>query len=286
MTSRTRTFEFLVIGGTGKTGRRVAQRLTSAGHPVRLASRTSPTRFDWDDESTWPAALEGVRAAYVTFAPDLAVPGATERIAAFGAAARDHRLDRVVLLSGRGEPAAQAAEQAMFDSGPDTTVVRGSFFAQNFSEHFLLDAVLDGVIALPAGDVAEPIVDADDIAEVAVAALTGAIGTGRVYELTGPRLLTFHDVAAVLSRATGRDITYVDVPAAEYAALATGAGVPAQEATMLADLFAHIFDGHNASVADGVVEALGRPATAFADFAARAAATGVWIPRADRGAVA
>ncbi len=89
---------------------------------------------------------------------------------------------------------------------------------QNFTEGYLLDPVREGVIALPAGDVAEPFVDVDDIADVAVAALTEDGHTGRLYELTGPRLLTFAEVAAELSKATGRDIVYVPLGIEEYAA--------------------------------------------------------------------
>jgi uncharacterized protein YbjT (DUF2867 family) len=275
-TSRSTPTRFAVIGGAGKTGRRVAERLSAAGHEIRLASRSTTPAFHWDDPTTWPEAIEGVDAAYVAFAPDLTVPGTDRVLAASGAAARAHGVQRLVLLSGRGEPAAKAAEEALAAAGVETTVVRCSFFAQNFSEHFLLHAVLDGIIALPAGDVAEPIVDADDIADVAVAALTGTIPTGGVYELTGPRLMTFHDVADDLSAATRRRVVYIDVTTEDYVEAASAAGVPADEAEMLADLFTHIFDGHNATLATGVAEALGRPARDFRDYAAVTAATGVW----------
>ena len=276
MTNNTDHRPTLIIGGHGKTGRRVAERLAAAGRATRIASRSTTPAFDWNDRSSWPAVLDGVGHAYLTFQPDLAVPGTTEIITALGAAARTHGLDHLVLLSGRGEPEAQACERALADSGVPTTVVRCSFFAQNFSEHFLVAAVAQGVIALPAGEVTEPIVDADDIAEVAAAALLGRIPIGRVYELTGPRLLTFHDVAADLSAATGRPIAYLPVSPAEYVAAAIEDGVPADEARMLGELFAHIFDGHNSTLATGVTEALGRPARDFAAFAERAAAAGAW----------
>lgn len=266
----------LVVGGRGKTGRRVVARLQQRGLPVRPVSRTTAIRFDWDEPTTWPAALAGIDRAYVTYVPDLAVPGAYDRLVDFGALARELGVGKLVLLSGRGEPEAQRSEGALLGSGVDTTVVRCSFFAQNFSEHFLVDAVRAGTFALPAGDVAEPIVDADDIADVAVAALTEPGHAGLVHELTGPRLLTFHDVAAELSRATGRTVEYRPVTTDEYVDEATAVGVPPEEAAMLAELFAHIFDGHNASLADGVERALGRPARDFATFAHAAAATGVW----------
>ncbi len=266
----------LVVGGHGKTGRRVAERLTALGRDVRAVSRSTTPAFDWNDPDTWPAALAGTRAAYVTYQPDIAFPGATDAIASFATVANAHGVERLVLLSGRGEPAAQACEQIVLASGIPTTIVRCSFFAQNFSEHFLRDAVVEGLIAFPAGAAREPVVDADDIADVAVRALTEPGHEQRVYELTGPRLLSFTEMAAVLSEATGREIEYLPITADEYAAGAIEAGLPAAEASMLASLFRYIFDGHNESVTQGVSDVLGRPATDFTVFAAEAAATGVW----------
>src|SRR6187200_1423822 len=257
----------LVIGGHGKTGRRVAERLAAAGRATRVVSRSTDVPFDWHHESTWGPALAGTSSAYVTFQPDITVPGALEILTAFAATARERGLDHIVLLSGRGEAQAEAAEAAIAASGVKTTIVRCAFFAQNFSEGFLSDEVQDGVFALPAGDVTEPIVDIDDVADVAVSALLGLIPTGRVYECTGPELLTFHDMAVDLSKATGRTITYLPVDTQEYTVAAAAAGVPADEAEMLGDLFAHIFDGHYSSFTFGIQEALGRPARSFADFA-------------------
>ncbi len=266
----------LVVGGHGKTGRRVAERLTALGRDVRAVSRSTTPAFDWNDPDTWPAALAGTRAAYVTYQPDIAFPGATDAIASFATVANAHGVERLVLLSGRGEPAAQACEEIVLASGIPTTIVRCSFFAQNFSEHFLRDAVVEGLIAFPAGAARESIVDADDIADVAVRALTEPGHEQRVYELTGPRLLSFTEMASILSDATGREIAYLPTTPDEYAAAAIDAGLPAAEASMLASLFEHIFDGHNESVTQGVADVLGRPATDFTVFAAAAAATGVW----------
>ena len=266
----------LVIGANGKTGRRVAARLAAAGHAVRAVSRSTTPSFDWYDTVTWPAALEGTSRAYITFQPDIAVPGAPAIFEEFARTAAAHGLDRLVLLSGRNEPTAEVCERILLESSIDTTVVRCSFFAQNFSEHFLVGAVMEGVIALPAGDVREPIVDVDDIAEVAVQALTEDGHAGRVHELTGPRLLSFHDVAADLSAATGREIVYLPVTPEQYVVGAIDAGVPTEEAEMLGELFAQIFDGRSESLANGVADALGRPARDFADFAAAAAAAGAW----------
>lgn len=267
----------LVLGGTGKTGRRVAHRLTVLDHPWRIGSRAARPPFDWTDRSTWAPALDGVDSAYVTYYPDLAFPGAVEAVQAFTELAVSSGVGRLVLLSGRGEPMAEASERVVQTSGADWTIVRCSWFMQNFSEGYLLDAVLEGVIALPIADVPEPFVDVDDIADVVVAALTQEGHTGKLYELTGPRLLTFADVAAELSKATGRDITYVPVTAGQFAAGAREQGVPEDEIEGLNGLFAEVLDGRNAHLADGVRQALGRPARDFSDYAAANAPT--WTAR-------
>ncbi|MCF6473717.1 NmrA family transcriptional regulator [Nonomuraea sp. MG754425] len=267
----------LVLGGTGKTGRRIADRLTALGLPVRAGSRSADPAFDWQDRGTWEAALDGVTSVYLSYYPDLAFPGAYDDIKAFTELAVRGGVRKLVLLSGRGEPEAEASERTVQESGAEWTVVRCSWFMQNFTEHFLLGPVLDGVIALPAADVPEPFVDVDDIADVAVAALTEDGHAGRLYELTGPRLLTFADVAAELSEATGRPISFVRVTPEEYVGAAVAEGLPEEEALGLAALFTEILDGRNARVADGVRQALGRPARDFADFA-RANAP-IWKPR-------
>jgi uncharacterized protein YbjT (DUF2867 family) len=201
----------LVVGGTGKTGRRVAERLQARDLPVRIGSRSGAPPFDWEDRSTWAPALQGTAAAYVSYFPDLAVPGAPEAIAAFAEQALAAGTRRLVLLSGRGEEEAQRAEQALAETDAEWTIVRCSWFSQNFSESYLLEPVLAGEVVLPAGDVPEPFVDADDIADVAVAALTQEGHAGRLYELTGPRLLTFADAVGEIARASGREIRFMPV---------------------------------------------------------------------------
>ncbi|MGW8698977.1 NmrA family NAD(P)-binding protein [Streptomyces eurythermus] len=266
------TAPILVIGATGKTGRRVVERLQGLGRPARSGSRSSEIPFVWEDESTWEAALDGVSAAYVTYYPDLAFPGAKEAVERFAAFAVERGVRRLVLLSGRGEEGAVAGEDGLKASGCDWTVVRANWFNQNFSESFFLDPVRSGELALPTGDAVEPFVDADDIADVVVAALTDDRHIGKTYELSGPRLLSFHDVARELSAATGRTITYIPVSADDYRAALRELG----EAEEFADLFTLIVDGRNASLVPGVREALGRGPKDFADYAKEAAATGVW----------
>ncbi|MCX4445736.1 NmrA family transcriptional regulator [Streptomyces sp. NBC_01789] len=271
----------LVTSGTGKTGRRVVERLTARGVPVRVGSRRSEIPFDWADESGWEAALSGAEAAYVAYVPDLGAPMAPAAMTAFGEAARRCGVRRLALLSGRGEPDAVVAEEALRAAAGDAelTVVRSAFFTQNFSEGALLDGVLGGELVFPAGDTAEPFVDADDLADVAAAALCGEGVAGSVVELTGPRALTFTEVAAEIAAATGREVRYVALTGAEYEEMLVGFGAPREEAAFLAGLFTSLLDGHNAAVTDGVKRALGRDPKSFTEFAAEAAREGFWSVR-------
>ena len=266
----------LVIGSTGKTGRRIVQRLSEKGQAVRKGSRQSDPPFDRGDQSTWDAVLDGVTAAYISYAPDLAIPGATDAIRAFVEGAVGHGVRRLVLLSGRGEEEAQRCELIIQRADIEWTVVRASWFCQNFSEGAFLDMVLAGEIALPAGEVGEPFVDADDIADVAVAALTEDGHDGQVYELTGPRLLTFAEAVDEIACATERAIRYVQIPPEAFAAGVAEAGLPEDIAWLLDYLFATVLDGRNASLGDGVQKALGREPRDFSDYARETAATGIW----------
>jgi len=265
----------LVVGATGKTGRRIVERLRARDVPVRIGSRASNPPFDWEDRSTWAAALEGASAAYVSYYPDLAVPGAPEAVGAFARQALASGTRRLVLLSGRGEEEAQRAEVVLQESGAEWTIVRCSWFNQNFDESNFLDLVLSGEVALPAGDVGEPFVDVEDIADVAVAALTEEGHENRLYELTGPRLLTFAQAVEEIAVATGRDIRYEQISMEQMTSVLAEQEVPAEVVEMLTYLFAEVLDGRNAELADGVQRALGREPRDFADFARDAAATGV-----------
>ena len=265
----------LVIGSTGKTGIRIARTLSKRGYSVRHGSRNSDIPFDWDRPETWPAALAGVSSAYVSYFPDLAFPGAPEKIEALTKAAAAAGVKRLVLLSGRGEVHAVHCEDIVRNCGLDYTLVRASWFAQNFSEGYLRDPVLGGMVALPAGDVREPIVDIDDLADVAVAALTEDHHAGQLYEITGPRLLSFAEAAAELSVATGYEVRYLPITFDQFHAAMTGIG-----GQMVADVFTEIcrevLDGRNEWVGDGVQRALGREPRDFADFCSAAAASGAW----------
>ena len=265
-----------VIGATGKTGRRVAAGLEARGIAVRRFSRTSATPFLWEDEGTWEAALEASSAAYVTFHPDLAVPGSADVVAALAKRGRDLGVERMVLLSGRGEPAAQEAEMALLAELPGSAVVRCAWFMQNFSEGMLRDAVLGGTISLPGpGSAVEPFVDADDIAAVAVVALSEPGQEGVVHELTGPSPISL-DEAATLSEAIGKHVAYQQVPVVQFADQLGRLGVPREDGIWLGELFQGLLDGRNAHPTDAVERVLGRPPTTLAEWANHAATQGVW----------
>ena len=266
----------LVLGGTGKTGRRVAERLEARGLPVRIGSRSGEPPFDWEDQATWAPALRDAASVYVTYYPDLAFPGAAATVGSFAKLAVESGARRLVLLSGRGEEGALRGEQAVRDSGAEWTIVRASFFSQNFSEHFLLEPVLSGEVAFPAGNMAEPFVDADDIADVAVAALTEDGHAGQVYEVTGPRLLTFAEAVGEVSKAAGHQVRYLPISPERFTSMALEQGVPAEHARFLTELFTTVLDGRNAHLTDGVRRALGREPRDFSDYARDAAATGIW----------
>lgn len=266
----------LVIGGTGKTGQRVADRLLKAGRLVRIGSRVAEPPFDWQKRDTWGQVLQGVKAAYVTYQPDLAVPGALETVKLFFKQAIASGVEKLVLLSGRGEVEAEQAEQALQATRIDWTILRSSWFNQNFSENFFLDPILAGEMALPVGAVAERFIDVDDIADIAFAALTDPRHSHQLYEITGPRAITFAAAIDEIARATGRSITFRSVSVEDYRAELLRQGVPDDDIELILYLFTTVLDGRNTPLADGVQRALGRPPRDFSDYVRQTAATGVW----------
>ncbi|MCV0395722.1 MAG: NmrA family transcriptional regulator [Rhizobiaceae bacterium] len=266
----------LLIGGGGKTGSRVARRLEALGRPFRIGSRSATRVFDWKDRDSWAAAVDGAQAAYITYYPDVTVPGGVDDIDAFVRLAVDRGCRRLVFLSGRGEEDAERAEQALIGSGAEWTVVRAAWFMQNFSESFFLDGVLAGEVAFPADGVTEPFVDAEDIADVVTMALTQQGHAGKIYDVTGPRLMTFAEAVGEIGKAAGRDIRYVPVTVEDYVAALKEADVPEHYIQLLVYLAREVLDGRNESVADGVSRALGRKPRDFCDYARDAAASGVW----------
>ncbi|MCU7919899.1 MAG: NmrA family NAD(P)-binding protein [Candidatus Thiodiazotropha sp. (ex Epidulcina cf. delphinae)] len=266
----------LIIGKNGKTGARVDQRLQSLGYATRPVSRSTAPSFDWEDPATWESAIKGTRSAYVTYQPDLAVPRAEATIKSFVRVAAEAGLEHMVLLSGRGEEGAQRAEDVLISSGIPWNIVRCSWFNQNFSENFMLEGILAGELVLPATDTLEPFVDADDIADVAVATLTDPRHRNKLYELTGPRALNFAQCIEEVSEALGRPVKYTPVPLNDYINALREQGVSEDYQWLLRELFTVVFDGRNSNVMTGVEEALGRPATDFKAYVQKTIGSGAW----------
>jgi len=270
--------KILVLGGKGKTGRRVAERLTKLGKAIRIGSRSEKPPFDWENPQTWTGTLDGMDVVYITFQPDLAVPSALEAIERFTSRAVKNGIKKMVLLSGRGEKEAQVCEQVLMNAGVDWTIVRASWFNQNFSESFFLDPILAGHVALPRGEALEPFVDADDIADVVVESLLHDMHVGQTYELTGPRLLTFEQVTAEISKVTGRDIKFESLTMDEYTKMLREYQVPEDYIWLINYLFTEVLDGRNSSVSNDIENVLGRKAKDFAEYARETATTGIWNP--------
>lgn len=272
--------KILVIGGKGKTGRKVSERLTKLGYEVRLGSRSENPSFDWQDAATWPAALAGMDKVYITFQPDLAVPGASEAIEGLTKAALKSGTKKLVLLSGKGEREAELCEDALIRSGIRYTIVRASWFNQNFSESFFLDPIITGDVSLPQADAQVPYVDTDDIAEVVVATLLDDRHDEQIYELTGPRRLTFEDVLKEISKATGRNIKFTPISLPEYAKMMEEQNIPADYIWLINYLFAEVLGNEkNSVVTNDIEKVLGRKAKDFSEYVRETAPTGVWNPK-------
>ncbi len=268
----------LVTGGTGKTGSRVVERLKTRNIPVRIGSRAGEPPFDWENPETWAGALDGMDTVYITFQPDLAVPGARKAIEGFTSQAVKGGIQKMVLLSGKGEKEAELCEQVVMNAGADWTIVRASWFNQNFSESFFLDPILAGHVALPRAEALVPYVDVDDIADVVVESLLDDKHVGKVYELTGPRLLTFKQATEEISKVTGRDIKFQSITMDEYTKILREYQVPEDHIWLIKYLLTEVLDGRNASTTNDIEKVLGRKAKDFTEYARETAKTGIWNP--------
>ncbi|TDW48937.1 uncharacterized protein YbjT (DUF2867 family) [Flavobacterium sp. 270] len=271
------TKKILLLGGNGKTGRRVAQLLANKNDvEVRLGSRSQNPSFDWENPKTWTEALKGIDTVYITFQPDLAVPNAPEIIKKFTSLATENGIKKMVLLSGRGEKEAQICEEIVKATARKWTIVRASWFNQNFSESIFLEPILTGFVALPKASILEPFTDADDIAEVVAEALLNEKHDGKTYELTGPRLLTFKEAVAKIAKVTGREIAFQSLSLEEYIAMLREYEVSEDVIWLVNYLFSEVLDGRNSSITNDIEKVLGRKATDFTDYVAKTAKTGIW----------
>lgn len=270
------TSPVLVLGARGTTGRRMVERLRAVGVSVRAASRSGDTFFDWSDPASWRPAVAGARAVYLV---EQGSPGVLTT-AAFARLAAAEGVGTIVLLSSReadlpGYEDHLAAEMAIRSAGTGWTILRPSWFAQNFMTHFDLE-VRSGLLQLPAGEGREPFIDAEDIAAVAVAALTQAEHRGCTYELSGPRALSYREAVDRISELTGLSVRYKSVTEAAYIDLLRTHGLPSEAARRFATVHRPVAEGSNEYVSDGVEQVLGRPPRDFDDVVRAAVAAGVW----------
>jgi len=267
----------LVIGGTGKTGRRVVEQLQNKGIEPRIGSRNSSPNFDWGNKNTWVDALNGIEKMYVTYYPDLAVPGAKEAIESLTHLAIELGVKKMVLLSGKGETEAEACEKIVMDSGINYTIVRASWFNQNWSESFFLDPILSGEVALPMSDVLIPFVDTNDIAEVAATVLLDDIYNGEIIEVTGPELITFKDIVNIISRSSNRKLNFYDITLEQYIDGMKQMQIPNDVVWLIEYLFSHVLTNpKNQLVVNDIERVLGRKAKPFLEYAQETASTGIW----------
>ncbi len=267
----------LVIGGTGKTGSRVVKQLQNKGIEPRIGSRSVTPSFDWNNKATWEKALEGIEKMYVTYYPDLAVPGAKKAIESLTHLAKELGVKKIVLLSGKGEIEAEACEKIVMDSGVDYTIVRASWFNQNWSESFFLDSILSGEVALPMSDVLIPFVDANDIAEVAANVLLDDAYNGEIIEVTGPELITFKDIVDIISKTSNRDLNFYDITLEQYIDGMKQIQIPNDVVWLIEYLFSHVLTNpKNQLVVHDIERVLGRKAKTFLEYAQETAETGIW----------
>lgn len=266
----------LVLGGTGKTGRRVAERLANLHLPVRIGSRGASLSFDWEKSDNWNEVMKDIQKLYITFQPDLAVPGSVEKIKSLVEVAKASGVQKLVLLSGRGEKEAQACENVVINSGLDWTVIRANWFMQNFSENFMLDSILAGHLVLPKVNALEPFVDVDDIADVVVAALTDDVHSQEIYELTGPELLSFEQAVALISSAVDRPIAFTSVSMEEYTSILRSYQLPEDYIWLIQYLFTEVLDGRNESLTKDVEKVLGRKPITFQEYVTKTNKSEVW----------
>ncbi|MFV9550441.1 NmrA family NAD(P)-binding protein [Algibacter sp. PT7-4] len=267
----------LVIGGTGKTGRRVAENLTQSGHNVRVVGRKTTPVFDWENPETYTLALKDIDRAYIVYYPDLAVPGSRDAITKLTKKALKAGLKKVVLLSGKGETEAEACEDIVANSGLNYTLVRASWFNQNFSEGAFLEFILNGTVALPMPDAKIPFVDVNDIADVVSKVLLDDSYNGQTITVTGPEKRTFKEVVEIIAKAINKPIQFTPISIEEFKNGMHKAGLPDAYVWLFGYLFKEVLGNpDNQTISNDIVKVLGKPATDFKTFAKQTASTGVW----------
>jgi uncharacterized protein YbjT (DUF2867 family) len=267
----------LILGGTGRTGSLVASRIAGRGIPARTASRHgSDVFFDWDDPATYPDALAGTDLVYLV-TPVLRVRYAPQ-VADFLDQSEAAGVRHVTLLSTyNGDRAPREIDIAAVEAdlaargGFTHSILRPAWVMQNFTDDHL--PVINGTLCVPSGGGSEAFVDAADIAAVAAETLLNpGAHAGARYALTGPRAITFDDVAASIAAVSGRPVGYKDIDQEAWISGAIAAGLPADYAVMLRWLTGSVISGDGARPTGDIEAVTGRPAGSFEAFARRNAA--------------
>jgi ergot alkaloid biosynthesis protein len=276
----------LVIGGTGKTGGRLIERLGEEGWTARCASRSAKAppgvtgvAFDWYDAKKHDAALAGVDRIYL-----VAPVGSNDPIAVmepFIERAIGRGVRRFVLLSSslieEGGPAMGSVHALLHRRAPEWAVLRPSWFMENFSAGQHLATIRDeDAIYSAADDGLTPFIAVDDIAEVAFRALTNEEAANDGLVLTGPVALSYDEAAAIIGAARGRAVRHVRLTGEELTARFEAFGLSHDYAVMLAGLDRAIATGAEARTTPIVARLTGRSPRSLVDFAARNASA--WRP--------
>ncbi|MEO2058932.1 MULTISPECIES: NmrA family NAD(P)-binding protein [Mesonia] len=267
----------LVLGGTGKTGSRIVKQLKKLNHNVRIGSRKNNPPFNWGQPEQWFKVLENIDKVYISYQPDLAVPGALDAIKNLVKIAKKFPIKKLVLLSGKGEREAELCEQVIIHSGIDYTIIRASWFNQNFSESFLIEPIMNREVALPQAHIKIPFVDANDIAEVAVKVLLDDIYNGQVYQLTGVTAITFEEAINIISNAIDTPIKFTPISIEAYEATMQNGGLSKDFIWLIKYLFTEVLGNpKNAETTQDIERILNRKPITFSEYANKTAKTGVW----------
>lgn len=266
----------LVTAPNSKTGRRVVELLQNANMLVRIASRSTRIKFDWEDTNTWQQAITGVDCAYIILPPNLAFANMAARLQMFVQLCEKNELRRLVLLTGRGEAESEKCEAVLLQSSIASTIVKTSWFSQNFSEGIFLESILNGEVVVPVSGVKEPFIDVNDIAEVVYRSLLDESQNNHVYELTGPDLLSFKDVADMFSEKLNTNVNVTYIPLETYLTELANLGLSHEEIKLTRYLFEQLLDGRNEYITSDLRDLLARDATSFQQFIDNTKCSDVW----------
>jgi uncharacterized protein YbjT (DUF2867 family) len=273
----------LVTGSTGTVGREVVRQLAAEGLPVRALVHT-PGRegdlagprvefvaADLEKPQTLDRAFAGVERVFLV---SPAAPGLPEREGHAIDAARRAGVRSIVKISVGGGPDAATqigrwhwtVEKQIESSGLSSTILRPNLFMQG-SFVWLPRIASENAFHVPMGDGRVSVVDARDVAAVAVRALISGGLPQRLYDLSGPEAISFESIAAEISRAAGRPVSYVDVTPRQWKKEILESGVPAWLADDFSVLYGALREGYGATISSAVRDITGRAPRTFRDFA-------------------